>query len=304
MSQAAGATGRVYDLGFRRYEGPRGGRRRAMLAVYKDGLRAATGLGRGGRAKIVPWLAVGAALVPAHRDGARRRRGEPARPRLRRRERPPLARQLLRPRGRSSCSSSPRRSAPSSSAPTAGTGRSASTSSGRSRRSTTRSRAGRRLLTVLVAAAWLPQLVLLAGLVLGAPDPGHYFAEHWLDVPRFLLAGLALAAWTGTAATLVSAFTTRRAYAAAFLVGVFIVSAAVVGGVTDAVSLGCGPLARAAQPPGRAALRERPRLRRQGDRRARPPARRSRPRSRSAGTCSPSPAMALVALRRYRRLAA
>ena len=34
---------------------------------------------------------------------------------------------------------------------------------------------------------------------------------------------------------MVSSFTTRRAYAAAFLVGVYVVSAAVIGGVTEAV---------------------------------------------------------------------
>ena len=65
VSAPAEATGRVYDLGFRRYEGPREGRRRAVLAVYKDGLRTAAGLGRGGRAKVVPWLFVGASLIPA-----------------------------------------------------------------------------------------------------------------------------------------------------------------------------------------------------------------------------------------------
>ena len=65
MSSGTDATGRIFDLGFRRYEGPREGRRRAMLAIYKDGLRAAMGIGRGGRAKIVPWLFVGASLLPA-----------------------------------------------------------------------------------------------------------------------------------------------------------------------------------------------------------------------------------------------
>ena len=65
MSEGAHATGRVYDLGFRRYEGPREGRRRAVLAVYKDGLRTSLGLGRGGRAKVVPWLFIAASLMPA-----------------------------------------------------------------------------------------------------------------------------------------------------------------------------------------------------------------------------------------------
>ena len=237
MSQVADVTGRVYDLGFRRYEGPRGGRRQAMLAVYKDGLRAATGLGRGGRAKIVPWLALGAALVPAIVmalvAGAANR---------------------LAP-GFDAASDLPSHSGYYGLASiillifAAAVGpelfcpdrRNGTISLYLVRPLEALDYAVSRwaaLLTVLVAAAWLPQLVLLAGLVLGAPDPGHYFAVHWLDVPRFLLAGLALAAWTGTAATLVSAFTTRRAYAAAFLVGLFIVTAAVIGGVTDAVSAG------------------------------------------------------------------
>jgi len=236
VSQAE-ATGRVYDLGFRRYEGPRGGRRRAMLAVYRDGLRTATGLGRGGRAKIAPWLAVAASLVPAIVlalvAGAANRLapGFDAATDL-----PSHAQyygiasivllifaaavgpELFCPDRRNGTISlylvRPLEAADYAVARWSA------------------------LLTVLVAAAWLPQLILLAGLVLGAPDPGHYLAQHWLDVPRFLLAGLALGAWSATAATLVSAFTTRRAYAAAFLVGVFVVSSAVIGGVTDAVSSG------------------------------------------------------------------
>ena len=65
MSDVVQPEGRVYDLGFRRYEGPREGRRRAVLSVYKDGLRAAMGLGRGGRAKVLPWVFIGASLLPA-----------------------------------------------------------------------------------------------------------------------------------------------------------------------------------------------------------------------------------------------
>jgi hypothetical protein len=45
-----------------------------------------------------------------------------------------------------------------------------------------------------------------------------------MDVPRFLAAGAAFAAYTTSLAMLVASFTTRRAYAAVFLVGLFFVS--------------------------------------------------------------------------------
>ena len=47
--------GTVFDIGYRGYDGPREGRRRPRYAVFKDGLRIAFGLGRGGRAKILPF---------------------------------------------------------------------------------------------------------------------------------------------------------------------------------------------------------------------------------------------------------
>src|SRR3970040_1606779 len=47
--------GTVFDIGYQNYTGPREGRNRARLAVFKDGVRTALGLGRGARAKILPW---------------------------------------------------------------------------------------------------------------------------------------------------------------------------------------------------------------------------------------------------------
>src|SRR5215208_442900 len=49
-------SGTVFDIGYQRYTGAREGRSRGRLAVFKDGVRTALGLGRGGRAKILPWL--------------------------------------------------------------------------------------------------------------------------------------------------------------------------------------------------------------------------------------------------------
>ena len=76
------------------------------------------------------------------------------------------------------------------------------------------------------------QVVLFAGLLLAAAEPLDYLRDNWLDVPRFLLAGLALATFTTTLPLAVSAFTTRRAYATAFVIAVFFISAPVAGILT------------------------------------------------------------------------
>ncbi len=51
-----GHEGTVFDIGYRNYTGEREGRSRSRMAIYKDGIRIALGFGRGGRAKILPWL--------------------------------------------------------------------------------------------------------------------------------------------------------------------------------------------------------------------------------------------------------
>lgn len=59
------ATGNIYDLGYRRYEGPRLGRRHAFGALFAHSLRSTYGIGRGGRAKIAPFGLALMAVVPA-----------------------------------------------------------------------------------------------------------------------------------------------------------------------------------------------------------------------------------------------
>lgn len=59
------ATGAIYDIGYRHYDGPRLGRGYVWGALFADSLRGAFGLGRSVRAKILPWLLVGLAVVPA-----------------------------------------------------------------------------------------------------------------------------------------------------------------------------------------------------------------------------------------------
>jgi ABC-2 type transport system permease protein len=59
---ASSATGSIYDLGYRRYDGPRLGRPHAVRALLDQSLRSAFGIGRGGRAKIAP-LTLGVLIV-------------------------------------------------------------------------------------------------------------------------------------------------------------------------------------------------------------------------------------------------
>lgn len=54
VTAGPGPTGSIYDIGYRGYDGPRLGRRHAAWTLFAGALRATYGLGRPGRAKIVP----------------------------------------------------------------------------------------------------------------------------------------------------------------------------------------------------------------------------------------------------------
>ena len=59
------ATGTVYDRGYRPYDGPRGGRKEAIVALVKSTLRRALGIRRSWRQKFLPWLLLGIVAIPA-----------------------------------------------------------------------------------------------------------------------------------------------------------------------------------------------------------------------------------------------
>lgn len=59
------AEGVVFDLGYQRHEGPRLGRRGALRALVYDGLRRVFGLRRKLRRKVMPFLLVAIAVLPA-----------------------------------------------------------------------------------------------------------------------------------------------------------------------------------------------------------------------------------------------
>jgi ABC-2 type transport system permease protein len=67
MSEAQGvqAVGVIHDLGYRRYDGPRLGRAQIVRALTWHSFRSAFGIGRGIKAKIVPFLAFIVICLPA-----------------------------------------------------------------------------------------------------------------------------------------------------------------------------------------------------------------------------------------------
>lgn len=214
-------SGTVFDIGYRNYAGPREGRNRSQRAVIKDGIRSALGLGRPARTKVLPWFFIAVlaliALIMALVAGAiDRMMGPEVAERLpshsdfygiasiimfvfaavvapellcRDRREGTINLYLVRPLTGSDYVLS-RWAA---------------------------------FLAVMTAAAWVPQLILFLGLSLGDPDPVQYLRWHWLDIPRFLGAGVVMAAYATSLALLTASFTTRRAYASVFLVGLFVI---------------------------------------------------------------------------------
>ncbi len=64
-SNASTAAGAVYDRGYRPYEGPRGGERTAIAALYRASIRRALGLRRPWRQKVAPFVLLAIVTVPA-----------------------------------------------------------------------------------------------------------------------------------------------------------------------------------------------------------------------------------------------
>ncbi|REE98165.1 ABC transporter permease [Thermomonospora umbrina] len=63
-------TGTIHDIGYRHYEGRRLGRAYVLRSLYVHNLRAAWGIGRPARAKVMPFLLAAVMLLPAAADVA------------------------------------------------------------------------------------------------------------------------------------------------------------------------------------------------------------------------------------------
>ena len=219
-----GRTGEVFDIGYQNYEGPREGRRRARRAVYKEGIRIALGIGRGGRAKIMPWAFIIAVAIPAlvlaliagTVDRLTGGLGDEVVDLPSHGDYYGIASVIFLI---FAASVGPELLCPDRRdrvinlylvRPITGTDYILARWAA--------------FLTIMTLVAWLPQLVLLAGLAFGAENPGTYLQDNWADIPRFLASGFTLAVYVTGIALVVASFTTRRAYAAVFIIGIFVIS--------------------------------------------------------------------------------
>ncbi len=220
-----GARGEVFDLGYQHYLGPREGRTQARKALWLNGVRTALGLGRGWPSKVLPALLFVAVMIPAvvmsiiasvadfgdvlpdHADYYRvvvvvlTLASAIIAPELLcpdRRE-GVLSLYLVRPL------------------------------------TTSDYVLGRWLafFSVSLALVLFGQVILFIGLTLASSDSPEYVRDNWLDIPRFLGAGFVVALFTTTIPMAVSAFTTRRAYAAAFVIVLYVISAPIASGLAS-----------------------------------------------------------------------
>jgi len=65
MSTVEVGRGAVYDRGYRPYEGKRGRRGAATIALYKASIRRALGLRRSWRQKVAPFVLLGIVTTPS-----------------------------------------------------------------------------------------------------------------------------------------------------------------------------------------------------------------------------------------------
>ena len=235
------ASGNIYDLGYRSYEGPRLGRGHAIRALFRHTLRTCYGIGRGGRSKIAPFVLLGLATIPAVvvvGAFALFRQAVGSDDLVR--ENSPIRHgtyyQLITVLVVLFCAAQ------------------APEVMGRDQRHRLLplyfSRALRRedyalarfggLATAVLLFVLLPQLVIFLGLVLSADDVGAEFGRELAFVPAIVIQGVILAGLLGGLSAAVSSFTARRAYATTAIIVVL----AVLPLVSEVlISLGSIPLA-------------------------------------------------------------
>lgn len=232
MNQAgvSGPGGNIYDIGYQAYDGPRLGRRAALGALFWQALRACYGIGRGGRAKIVPIalgvlallpavLAIGISALAAQAPGG----GD-----------------ILE-------EASPVRFATYHGLISILVMLFAAAQGpelfGRDQRYGVLPLYFSRVLTridyavartgglwvALLLMIVVPQVLLLFGRIFVAPDPVQGFQEEIGAVPQFMAQAVLTAGLLGSLTALVASNTPRRAYATAIIIAIFIIPSIVVG---------------------------------------------------------------------------
>jgi ABC-2 type transport system permease protein len=223
-SSPGGNGGSIYDLGYRGYEGPRLGRRAAIMALLSHSVRTAYGVGRSTRSKVMPMGLTLFAILPSL-----------------------LALGILAlisqfgEAGEAIEAISPVRYATlfpfiavlvflfcASQAPEL---------FGRDQRSGILplyfSRAVSRsdyaaaralgLLVSLLILVWSPYLLLMIGRVLVAADLADGLAEELPTLPIAISVGVIVAAMVGAISAAIAALTPRRAYATVAIIAIFLI---------------------------------------------------------------------------------
>ncbi|MGH2474437.1 MAG: hypothetical protein ACRDIL_04170 [Candidatus Limnocylindrales bacterium] len=241
MTMTERASGNIYDLGYQGYDGPRLGRPDVALGLLRQTLRAAYGLGRGGRAKIAPFTLLILAILPAVLAvgiGA-------------------LAAETGA--GAAFAANSPIRhdtyQGLTSTLVMLFCAAQAPETFGRDQRYgvlplyfsrvLTRvdyalARTGGLFLAVFIVSV-VPQVVLTVGAILAAPDPLTGLRDEAADIPRYLAVSLIASGLLTGVAAVIAAWTPRRAYATAAIIAAFIIPPIIAGILS---SLAVGDIAR------------------------------------------------------------
>ncbi len=227
MTTRESAGGAIYDLGYQGYDGPRLGRSAAVSTLFWDSLRAAFGLGRSGRAKIIPWGLTVFMLIPAAVAAA-------------------IA--ALVPVGNASPFTYDNYlfgAAPLLSLFVAAQAPELVSKDQRHRvlalyfsHALLRSDYALAKIAALAAAlfiiCFLPLLVIFLGAILAASDVAGAFGDQLENVPQIIGAPLIYAVPLSALGLAIAAWTPRRAYATGAIIAVFIVTSAVAGIVEQA----------------------------------------------------------------------
>ena len=216
MSSPSDSAGSIYDLGYRRYDGLRLGRRHAVLSLYFYTLRGAFGLGRRSSSKIIPIAVTIIAFIPAiiQLGIAAIASGIV---------------DLIKPENYYGYVQVAVALFCAAVAPEI---------VGRDQRTRTLSLYFSRALlrrdyalaklaaftTALLLLTLLPQAVLFVGNMLATKDTTAFLQDNWQQLPRIVVSGLLIAALMASLSLAIAAQTSRRSYATVAVIAVFLVT--------------------------------------------------------------------------------
>ena len=218
-------VGSIYDLGYRRYEGVRLGRRHAILALYVHGLRSGFGIGRRAQSKIFP---IGLALLAFFPAVVQLGIAALAGDRI----------EVITAESYYGYVETVLALFVAAVAPEL---------VGRDQRTRTLSlyfsrAVGRRdyaaarmaaLVTVMLALTLLPQTVLFAGRGLAAANFGDFINDEAGDVAPIIASAILLSCFIAAVGVTVAAQTPRRVYSTVTILGVFVVPLVIAGALVN-----------------------------------------------------------------------